>query len=351
MSRRAALLWAAAVVAVLGVAAGFVVLRPMVSPGPHALVAAAWLPSTDPRAVVSLPTALDNGVTEVSPTLASITADGGLAVREPSPEVAALLDRADVRVVPTVQNYLDGAWQGDLVAGLLANPTTAAAHRELLVRTAVDNRWDGLDIDYESLPPTAGHMFTNFLADLRDDLHAEGLTLTVAVPARVSDRDAWGLAYSYQVLGEVADQVRLMAYDHSWAGSAAGPVAPLAWVQDVVTYAQQRVPDEKLMLGLATYGYDWAGGKGTSLQATQAVELAGRVGATPTWDAGAAAWTFSYAQDGQQHTVWYEDARSLAAKQQVAIDEELRGVAIWSLGGEDPELWTSVAAATRGSTT
>src|SRR3712207_864377 len=112
-----------------------------------------------------------------------------------------------------------------------------------------------------------------------------------------------------------------MAYDHSWAGSEAGPVAPLSWVRDVVAYAQQRVPQEKLMLGLATYGYDWAGGTGTTLQATNAVELAGRVGATPEWDAQSAAWTFSYEQDGQQHTVWYEDARSLAAKQQLAIDQ------------------------------
>jgi spore germination protein len=349
MSRRSVTLWAVAVAAVLGVAAAFVVLRPMVFPEPKPLVAAAWLPTADPRAVGSLPTALDSGVSEVSPTLASITADGGVTVREAPVEVQELLDRPDVRVVPTVQNYLDGAWQGDLVAGLLVDPARADAHREQLVRAAVENGWDGLDVDYESLPPTAGPAFTDFLTELRDDLHAEDMTLTVAVPARVSDQDRWGLAYSYQVLGEVADQVRLMTYDHSWAGSEAGPVAPLGWVQDVIEYAQHRVPDDKLMLGLATYGYDWVGAKGTNLQATNAVELAGRVGATPEWDARSAAWTFSYQQDGQQHTVWYEDGRSLAAKQQLAVDEGLRGVAIWALGGEDPEVWTSVAAATRGS--
>jgi spore germination protein len=351
MSRRSVALWAAAVVAVLGLAVGAVVLRPLVFPGSHALVAAAWLPVTDPRAVQSLPRALDNGLTEVSPTLANVTADGGIAVTPPAPEVQQLLDRPGVRVIPTVQNYLDGGWQGDLVAGLLSDPARATAHREALVKAAVDNGWDGLDIDYESLPPTAGPVFTDFLSALRDDLHAADLTLTVAVPARLGDQDQWGLAYSYQVLGEVADQVRVMTYDHSWSGSDAGPVAPLEWVKGVVAYATKHVPKEKLMLGLATYGYDWVGEQGTSMQATNAVELAQRVGATPEWDAESAGWTFSYEQDGQQHTVWYEDARSLAAKQQLAIDGELRGVAIWALGGEDPELWTSVAAATRGSDT
>jgi spore germination protein len=350
MSRRSVALWTAAVVAVLGLAAGIVVLRPMVFPGPHALVASAWLPVSDPRAVGSLPAALDGGLTEVSPTLATITADGGITVREAAPEIQQLLDRPGVRVIPTVQNYLDGGWQGALVADLLSDPARAQAHREALVKAAVDNGWDGLDIDYESLPPTAGPVFTDFMAALADDLHAQDLQLTVAVPARVSDQEEWGLAYSYQVLGRIVDEVRVMTYDHSWSGSDAGPIAPLQWVEDVATHASQTVPKEKLMLGLATYGYDWVGEKGVSLQRENAVELARRVGATPEWDAESAGWTFGYEENGEQHTVWYEDARSLAAKQQVAIDQELRGVAIWALGGEDPDLWTSVAAATRGST-
>jgi spore germination protein YaaH len=238
-----------------------------------------------------------------------------------------------------------------MIAGLLSDPGRAQAHRGALVQAAVDNGWDGLDIDYEDLPPTAGPALTDFLAALRDDLHAHGLELTVAVPARSSDGDAWALAYSYQLIGRIADEVRVMTYDHSWSGSAAGPVAPLPWVRDVVAYAVERVPREKLMLGLATYGYDWAGDSGTDVAASDAVALAEQVGAEPRWDGAAAARTFSYERDGQQHTVWYEDGRALAAKQQIAIDEGLRGVAIWALGGEDPKVWTSVATATRGSST
>ncbi len=349
MSRRSIVGWSVAVVAVLAVAVGVVVLRPLISSGPHPIVAAAWLPVADPRAVGSLPTAVEHGVTEVSPTLGSVTADGGVTVQAAPLEVQELLDSPDVRVIPTVQNYLDGGWQGDLVAGFLGDPAKADAHRKALVDAAVANGWDGVDVDYESLPPTAGPVFTDFLRKLRDDLHAQDMSLTVAVPARVNDTDDWGLAYSYKALAQVVDQVRVMTYDHSWSGSDAGPVAPLDWVNSVAHHAAQAVPKDKLMLGLATYGYDWVGEQGVNLQATNAVELAQRVGATPKWDATASAWTFRYEQDGQQHTVWYEDARSLAAKQQVAVDLGLRGVAIWALGGEDPDVWTSVASATRGS--
>jgi spore germination protein len=349
-TRRARALWAAPL-AVLVLVVGTVAMRSATAPDEQDLVAAAWLPSSDERGAASLRTALEDGALgEVSPTWATVQPDGGLVLREPAADVQVLLDASDVRVLPTVQNFLDGGWQGEQVAGMLSDPESARHHRETLVTTALDRGWDGVDIDYESLPPTAGPAFVAFLSALRQDLHEHDLSLSVAVPARTGDEDPGTFAYSYQALAEAVDQVRVMAYDHSWSGSDAGPVAPLSWVRDVLAYAVDRVPQDKLMLGVATYGYDWVGTSGTYLQATDARALADRVGADPEWDAAAAAHSFSYQDDdGNDHTVWYEDARSLAAKQQVAVDEGLRGVAIWALGGEDPRLWTSVAAAAQGS--
>ncbi|MFP5370749.1 MAG: glycosyl hydrolase family 18 protein, partial [Actinomycetes bacterium] len=249
------------------------------------------------------------------------------------------LARPGLRVLPTVQNYVAGEWDGQLVADLLDDPRRAEAHRKRLVDAVLDNGWDGIDLDYEALPPVAGEAFVDFLTALADDLRAHDLLLSVAVPARTSDEDSWTLAYSYQRLGEIADQVRVMAYDHAWSGSLPGPVAPLPWVEEVLAYAQARMPADKLVLGLATYGYDWVGSEGVYLPATAVFELANGTGSVPRWDPTAAASTFSYAVDGEEHTVWYEDARSLAAKLEVAEREGLRGVAVWQIGGEDPGVW------------
>ncbi|MGY1730616.1 glycosyl hydrolase family 18 protein [Geodermatophilus sp. SYSU D01045] len=345
--RRLLLLVAVAVVPVL-VAAAFVV-RWAVSDRSAPLVAAAWLPAWDDRASASLTPAVDvGGVTEVSPTWLTLGTDGALVVTQPPAEVRDQLRDAGLQVLPTVQNFADGQWQGQVVADLLADAGRAEAHREELVRLVTENGWDGLDVDYESLPPTAGPVFTEFLTALADDLHARDLELTVAVPARAADDDPGTLAYSYQQIGAVADQVRVMAYDHAWSDSAAGPVAPVDWVRSVARYAVDRVPEEKLMLGLATYGYDWVGEQGAVLGAADAVALAERVGARPRWDDAAAAVTFTYTENGQEHTVWFEDARALAAKQDVAVEHGLRGVAIWRLGGEDPAVWPTVAGVTTG---
>ena len=313
------------------------------------LVAAAWLPVWEERSTASLRAALDvGGVSEVSPTWATVDVDGELVVTPPTTEVIDRLDEAGARLMPTVQNYAQGTWQGQVIADLLADPRRADTHREALVDLALAQGWDGIDIDYEALPPTAGPQFIAFLTALGADLDGHGLELTVAVPARADDGDPGTLAYSYQLLGEVADQVRVMTYDHSWSGSEAGPVAPLAWVSSVIDYAVERVPADKLMLGVPTYGYDWVGTRGEVVNAADAVDLAEEVGAEPVWDDASASWTFSYDRDGDQHTVWYEDARSLGAAQELAREAGLRGVAIWQLGGEDPEMWPALATVTGG---
>jgi spore germination protein len=312
------------------------------------LVAAAWFPVWDQRSAESLRPALHvGGVTEVSPTWATVGQDGELVLTPPPGEVLDRLDEVGARLLPTVQNFADGKWQGQVIANLLADTERADAHRRALVDLALAEGWDGIDIDYEAMPPTAGPQFIDFLTALAADLDEHGLDLTVAVPARADDEDPGTLAYSYQLLGTVADQVRVMTYDHSWSGSEAGPVAPLGWVASVIDYAVERVPTEKLMLGVPTYGYDWVGTRGEVVGAADAVELAEEVGAEPVWDQTSGSWTFGYVRDGEQHTVWYEDARSLSAAQDLALEAGLRGVAIWQLGGEDPEVWPALAAVTR----
>jgi spore germination protein YaaH len=256
-----------------------------------------------------------------------------------------------VRLIPTVQDIAGGTWQGAAVAAVLTDPTTSRRHVQAVVDAAVRGRWQGVDIDYEELPPTAGPVFTAFLRSLADQLHARGMVLSVAVPARTADQGGDDtLAYPYQVIGAIADEVRIMAYDYSYSTSEPGPIAPLGWVESVVGYALPRVPADKVVLGLAAYGYDWVGGTGADIGAADAAALAQRRGVTPTWHDDSAGTSFDYEAGGRRHTVWYEDARSVAAKQQVAIDNGLRGVAIWRLGSEDPQTWTSVASATDRST-
>ena len=62
------------------------------------------------------------------------------------------------------------------------------------------------------------------------------------------------------------------------------------------------------------------------------------------WSSGDAAPWFTYTEGGVRHVVWYNDAASTKAKLALAGAEQLRGVALWVVGGEDARQWPAIRA-------
>ena len=63
----------------------------------------------------------------------------------------------------------------------------------------------------------------------------------------------------------------------------------------------------------------------------EAVRLAGQVGAEIQFDTVSQAPYFRYTREGIAHQVWFEDARSIQAKLQLALQYGIGGVAYWNL--------------------
>ncbi|WFR71357.1 hypothetical protein P9209_20230 [Prescottella defluvii] len=58
-----------------------------------------------------------------------------------------------------------------------------------------------------------------------------------------------------------------------------------------------------------------------------------------SWDETSRSAHFGYLLDGIAHEVWFENARSVEAKADLARHHGLAGIALWRLGGEDPSIW------------
>ena len=110
----------------------------------------------------------------------------------------------------------------------------------------------------------------------------------------------------------------------------------------MLAYGVSEIPPDKLLLGMANYGYDWTlpyeeGSAARSLSNPQAVDLAWRYGAEIVYDEDAQAPNFSYVtSEGVAHQVWFEDARSLRAKLEAARNFGLRGVNFWTVNRPFP---------------
>jgi spore germination protein YaaH len=316
--------------------------------GPVPLAVAGYLVPWDPR---SRATAGGGALTEVSPVWFEPNDDGGIGyasddARASVPAVVGDVSAQQLTLAPSISNFRDGEWDGGLVARLIADPARRSAHVSAIVDLVRSMRWPAVDLDYESLPAASRTAYSAFVAELAVGLHRLPARLSVTVHAKTSEPGDWSgaRAQDWHAIGAAADEVRVMAYDYSDPGSGAGPIAPTTWVDQVLSLATRLIPRERVVLGLPTYGYDWSGGTaGDSLQWTDVQRLAKLKSAVPGWDARAnSPWLRYTDQKGQVHTVWYEDARSLAAKVELARHYGLSHVVLWRLGGEDPGIWSTL---------
>src|SRR5215217_839766 len=298
------------------------------------------------RAVSSVAGA-GRALTEVSPSWYTPLADGSVTVQETgmvddSPAAVAAMRAGGAKVLPAIANYRDKTWDRAAVAAVLADAGQRSLH-VAKIRDLVRRRgFDGIDIDYEHLAAADRPGFTTFVTQLAAALHADRKLLSVTLHPKSSEPGPQpkNQAQDYAALGRVADEVRIMMYDYHWDTSAPGALAPMAWVRKVMTWAATQVPRRKLVLGVATYGYDWVGRRGTSLMWADVVRRARARAAEEHYDTTAQAPWFSYVDArGATHTVWYENERSIAAKRAVMRELGLGGMHYWRLGGEDPDVW------------
>jgi spore germination protein YaaH len=227
---------------------------------------------------------------------------------------------------------------------VIGDPAVGAVAIEELV--AAVGLWDGLALDFEGLDASLRGPLSQFIDALGSALRAAGKSYAIALPAKASDiRTGWSGAYDYAAIAGAADFYLVMAYGYrSSSSSIPGSTAPIAWVDASMAYAASVIAPERLILGVAFYGYDWnitQGPPARALRHSDTRQLLAATGARPTLDPQTMSATFRYELDGEEHEVWFEDARSVAAKLRLGGRHRLAGVGAWRLGQEDPATWDS----------
>lgn len=205
---------------------------------------------------------------------------------------------------------------------------------------------DGINVDFENVAAADRDLFAAFIARLAKELHSVSAVLSVDLPPDLGSD--WSDAYNYAELAKSADYLVIMAYDEHWSGYTAGSVTSLGWVQKHLDKLLAKIPADQLILGMPLYTRDWSlGGSGTTLS-SEDISLPeqnnriSRYGGTPKWNDAAGQYILEYRKNGTQHKIWLEDARSLSEKYRLGANYGVAGYAYWHIGGESPDVWTSL---------
>lgn len=268
-----------------------------------------------------------------------VRADGSLTTINDEPLIAQA--RA-ARVAPmmVITNILEGgSFNSDLAHTILTNMQVQNTLVQNILSTLRTKNYYGLDIDFEYIYPADREAYNNFIRRITSELHAQGYIVTTALAPKVSATQPGLLyeAHDYAVHGELVDHVILMTYEWGYTYGPAQAVAPINQVERVLQYAVTAIPPEKILMGMPNYGYDWTlpfvqGTAARTLTNIGAINLASSVGAAIQYDERSQAPFFRYyAQNGQQHEVWFDDARSIQARLQLIDEYNLGGVSYWTI--------------------
>ena len=320
---------------------------PVVDPAPKkSKIVSGWLANWDMGTGLKSMTDNPGIINELSPFWYELSAEGNIKAANGTgnAHVLSVAREQGQVVIPTIHNN----FEGDRVERLIGNVESRDRLVNEIVNIANQNNYDGIDIDFEAVSPEYRGAFTGFVQVLSEKMHESGKLLSVTVMPKTSEPGSpYGASsQDYAAIAVSADRVRIMAYDNHYQGGDPGPVAPANWVDELLAFAVTVIPREKIVLGVPSYGYDWAptGGKtnGRGITYEKAMSLANQHQRPVDFDGIAFSPVFTYDAGGVKHYVWFENAASLSVKLDLVNKYDIGGIAIWRLGREDPGSWSVI---------
>jgi len=311
--------------------------------------------STDYKTGDALPQELSASLVEVNPMGYMLENEGKIIGT--ASELPAESQNSSLNLIPTIRNWGDdGSIRSDLIDNLLVDQTGRAQHIETIVNIVQSQAYQGIDLDYRGVNPELKDEFVTFLKELRFALpEGKQLSVRVELPQQVS-ADTWETGgYDWQAIGRVADMVKVPTIPDPKAYSPGGQMDTL------LDWAVGQVSRYKIQLNLTTYSTEQFEGITRHLSYQKALEPLGNVGRVggetgvvvpgqevdftlngiPTstgvkFDATSGNYWYAYLdQNNKQHTIYLENAASIARKLQFVAQYNLRGVAIQGALAQD----------------
>ena len=323
---------------------------------------AAFFVSWDPNSLASLKKHYKDIDLLIPEQLHAVTPDGALTIVDyergqntvkaaPGEAIALLKDDKlhqwmksftpplELPMMGLVNNYDGVNWRIKEMMLMLANPTARQKLVRDIVEYAAESHEAGIVVDFEEVPDSSQAPFRAFIGELAPAMHAVGLKVMIALPARDD-------AYDYEYFGKQCDAIVLMNYDQHWPYSPPGPIAAQDWFAENLRQVVEVVPAQKIVVGIANYAYDWAAapkkryGAAEEVSIQEALLHADESDSNVEFDSDSLNPHYSYYDEHNRvHQVWFLDA--ITAYNELRVSERLavQGTALWRLGSADTSIW------------
>lgn len=301
------------------------------------------------------------GLTTIAPTWFSLADTEGNISSIADQDYVNYAHQSNLEVWAVLRDFHGGINSYDETYEVLSYTSKRTKVINQVIAAAIEAGVDGINLDFELVSTACGEHYIQFVRELSVRCRQNGLVFSVDnyVP------QPYNTHYNLREQGVMADYVMIMCYDEHTEGSyEAGSVASISYLDNGISDALQLVPAEKLVAGVPFFTRLWfetpkteeelaeeAGTEAaqypnkvtsTAYGMDETAEVLEEAGAQAAWDETTMQNYAEWEADGGTYRIWLEDRQSLEAKLKVIAENNLAGVAEWSLGMEDPAVWNLI---------
>ena len=262
-----------------------------------------------------------------------------------SEELKEVVADNNLRVMPLVVNskFLQSTIHNLLLSGEAQDKVISK-----LIELAKNNNYIGWQFDFENINYKGKDIYSSFVEKTARELHKNNLILSIAAVSRSVDYEDtsayynWGGVYDYKRISDAADFISLMTYDDS---KSYGPTASTLFIKWVLDYVKDKIPAEKLSMGIPFYYWGWnqktlkrVSSGGYNIVKITMDNFPCKLG----FDSSLGVPWLTYSTGKKSYKIWYENQKSFEIKLNIVKARNLRGFSAWVLGSEDPAIWNAL---------
>ncbi|HUN04334.1 MAG TPA: glycosyl hydrolase family 18 protein, partial [Niabella sp.] len=251
-----------------------------------------------------------------------------------------VMKKRRVPIMPILSNNFDREFRSDALSRILHDPKRRKTVIDNVLNQCLQHHFIGVNIDFEDINENSDEYLIQFIKEMAQTFHAKGLLVTQDIMPFNND-------YNVSELAKYNDYLFLMAYDEHSSDGKPGPISSQKWIEAAVDDLAKKIPNEKIILGLGAYGYDWPAKEGVDPAVTyqQALSRANASKASIDYNNDTYNLSFSYiGNDNVTHDVYFTDAATQFNSMRFGSQYGLAGFALWRLGSEDNRLWKYYAS-------
>ena len=286
------------------------------------------------------------GLKVIVPTWYSFADNKGTINDYSSAELVEKMHKAGYQVWPAVDDFNS---EVD-IKELLSSKALRDRMVERLVSDAKYMKYDGINVDFETIKNESSNDFLQFIRELSVECRKNNLVLSIDNYPPQGYNDFYDISEQAQY----ADYIVIMNYDEHFAGSdEAGSVSSKDFFVDNIEIALKHVPAERLINAMPFYTRVWEtdlNGKVVSNEAVDmkvAQETVEKNNAKVELDTVTGQNLATYVKNKNDFSIWLEDADSIKWRLEETQKAGLAGAAFWRLGYETEDIWKLVEEYTK----